>query len=110
MPRTPDGKEETPTPAPEEAPAPNVLGTTEPEGTEHESAGCSTGARKHDGSCCAKLLAWLTYQPLHQPNKCCKPQPYPCCTPQNNWYFPCTGNVRGGFPASAAGCGCAKRN
>jgi hypothetical protein len=105
MPLTPDGQvPDRPAKAPEgEAPAPQVLGPN----VDHASADCTTcnAHGKHDGTCIKRICAWLTYQPLHQPIMCCKPKPMPCCPPHNYWWFPCGGNVYGGFPAGAVCCG-----
>jgi hypothetical protein len=67
---------------------------------------CSTGKSK--GSCCARLLEWLTYQPLCKPMKCCKPSAYPCCQPRLYWFFPCVDCYGqcpiGGYAAKTCGC------
>jgi hypothetical protein len=72
-----------------------------------ECATCQAGC-KSKGSCGARLLAWLTYQPLCKPNKCCQPSAYPCCQPRNYWWFPCVDCYgqcpMGGYAAKSCGC------
>ena len=75
------------TPAAPLDPAANVAPAAPPPTDCDQCGNCKTGCKSK--TCCARLWDWLTYQPLCQPNKCCKTSPMPCCAPQLYWFFPC---------------------
>jgi hypothetical protein len=93
--------------------AEEVANKAETSAAEAPVAPCATGsplrtAWRPEPTCVSRVWAWLTYQPLNQPNKCCKLSAMPCCPPRNYWFFPCV-DAHGQCPMSgytAKSCGC----